>query len=172
MATAHKRVTAHNYYNYILIPTVILIACLGVIIPFLVYEEQRLTSKQLMESIRNVLSPSNGNPILRASSVPDLDTSYLPLLFGLVGFVGSIVVIFLQLHVSLVPDFTLVGPIVLAIILTGCLALYVTSYAKLDKNWKIIGGMGIAFLVLLFSSSVYQTVILKNQKDANAKNLS
>jgi hypothetical protein len=104
MATAHKRVSVNNYYNYIVIPTVILIACIGVTIPFLVYEEQRLTSKQLMESIRNVLSPSNGNPVLRASAVPDLDASYLPLLIGLVGFIGIIVVIFLQLKISFLQE--------------------------------------------------------------------
>lgn len=165
MATAHKRVSANNYYNYILIPTVILIACLGVTIPFLVYEEQRLTSKQLLESIRNVLSPSNSNPVLRASSVPDLDTSYLPLLVGLVGFIGAIVVIFLQLRVSLVADFTLFGPIILAILLTGGLALYGSSFSKLDRNMKILGAMGIAVVALLFGSSVYQTVILKKEKN-------
>lgn len=168
MATAHKRVSVNNYYNYIVIPTVILIACIGVTIPFLVYEEQRLTSKQLMESIRNVLSPSNGNPVLRASAVPDLDASYLPLLIGLVGFIGIIVVIFLQLKVSFVPDFTLLAPIVLAILLTGSLALYGTSFAKLDRNMKILGAMGIAVVVVLFASSVYQTVILKEEKEKKA----
>lgn len=168
MATAHKRVSVNNYYNYIVIPTVILIACLGVTIPFLVYEEQRLTSKQLMESIRNVLSPSNANPVLRSSSIPDLDTSYLPLLFGLIGFVGVIVVIFLQLRVSLVPDFTLLAPVILAILLTGSLAFYGTNFTKLDRNMKILGGMGVAVIVILFASSVYQTVIMKKEKEKTA----
>lgn len=169
MATAPKRVSANRYYNYIVIPTVILIACLGVMIPFLVYEEQRLTSKQLLNSIRNVLSPSNGNPVLRASSVPDLDTSYIPLLFALVGFVGIIVVIFLELHVSLVTDFTLFAPIILAILLTGSLALYATSYTTLGRNGKIMGAMGVAIVALLFASTVYQTVILKKEKDVSGK---
>jgi prepilin signal peptidase PulO-like enzyme (type II secretory pathway) len=136
-------------------------------IPFLVYEEQRLTSKQLIESIRNVLSPSNGNPILRASSVPDLDMSYIPLLFTLVGFVGIIVVIFLELHVSLVADFTLLTPIVLAILLVGSLWLYASNYSTLDRNGKIMGAMAVAVIALLFASSVYQTIILKREKDVS-----
>ena len=166
MAIAPKRVSAHNYYNYIVIPTVILIVCLGVTIPFLVYEEQRLTSKQLIESIRNVLSPSNSHSVLRASAVPDLDTSYLPLLIGLVLCIS--VSIFLAVKDKpLEGDFTLFTPIILALVLTGALALYGSSFSKLDRNMKILGAMGIAVVALLFGSSVYQTVILKREKDVS-----
>jgi hypothetical protein len=33
---------------------------------------------------------------------------------------------------------------------------------------KILGAMGIAVVVVLFASSVYQTVILKEEKEKNA----
>jgi hypothetical protein len=160
-----KRVSINNYYNYILIPTVILIVCLGVTIPFLVYEEQRLTSKQLMNSIRNVLSPSNGTSIVRASSVADLDLSLIPLFIALIGIVGAVVVIFLQIKLPLGFNFSLVSPILVAFILTGSLALYATNYSKLDKNMKIMGIMGIILLILVFSSSLYEILNKKEKKD-------
>ena len=160
MAIAPKRISVNNYYNYIVIPTVILIACLGVTIPFLVYEEQRLTSTQLINSIRNVLSPSNGNPVLRASAVPDLDVSYLPAFLGLVGFIGAIVVLFLELHVKIEADFGLVTPIILAIILAGSLGLYFINFRKIDSSMKIVGAMAIALILLLLISSVYTNIYL------------
>uniref|UniRef100_A0A6C0BKG7 Uncharacterized protein n=1 Tax=viral metagenome TaxID=1070528 RepID=A0A6C0BKG7_9ZZZZ len=171
MGLTRKRISVNTYYNNIVIPTVILIACLGVTIPFLVYEEQRLTSKQLINSIRNVLSPSNGNPVLRASSVPDLDTSYLPALLGLVGFIGAIVVLFLELHVEIDADLGLVTPIILAIILAGSLGLYFINFGTMDSTMRIVGGMAIALILLLLISSVYTIIYLKRTKDISGNKL-
>ena len=104
--------------------------------------------------------------MLRASAVPDLDTSYLPLLIGLVLCIS--VSIFLAVKDKpLEGDFTLFTPIILALVLTGCFTLYISSFAKLDRNMRILGAMGVAVVVLLFVSSVYQTDILKKKKDVS-----
>lgn len=167
MGLTRKRISVNTYYNNIVIPTVILIACLGVTIPFLVYEEQRLTSAQLMNSIRNVLSPSNGNPVLRASAVPDLDISYLPALIGFVGFIGLIVVLILKIRVPDISDITLVTPIVLGILLLGSIVLYGANFKTMSSNMKVIGIMVIMLILILFISSIYANVYLKNILDAS-----
>lgn len=165
MGLTRKRISVNTYYNNIVIPTVILIACLGVTIPFLVYEEQRLTSTQLMNSIRNVLSPSNGNPVLRASAVPDLDVSYLPALIGFVGFIGVIVVFFLKLEISIIADASVVAPLFILLVLIGIVVYTISSYSTLTVTQRYIAIAMIPVFVIIFSVSVYQTNIMYINKD-------
>jgi hypothetical protein len=167
MGLTRKRISVNTYYNNIVIPTVILIACLGVTIPFLVYEEQRLTSTQLMNSIRNVLSPSNGNPVLRASAVPDLDVSYLPALIGFVGFIGIIVVFFLKLEISIIADASVVAPLFILLVLIGIVVYTISSYSTLTVTQRYIAIAMIPVFVIIFSVSVYQTNIIYINKDKN-----
>jgi hypothetical protein len=122
-----------------------------------------------MNSIRNVLSPSNGNPVLRASAVPDLDVSYLPALIGFVGFIGIIVVFFLELKIPIITaDSSIVAPLFILLVLLGIVGYTLWSYSTLNDTQKYIAIAMLAVFVIIFSVSVYQTNIIyknKNNKD-------
>ena len=168
MALTRKRFSIDKYYNYIVIPTVILLACLGVTIPFLVYEEHRLTSAQLMNSIRNVLSPSNGKAVLRSSAVPDLDSSIVAAVIGLVALVAAIVVAIVGAHLPVIsPDSSLAAPSMILVVLLGIMGYTAWSYSTMSSNeWRIALAMIFVFMAI-FGISVWQTDILYKNKDKN-----